>query len=264
MKYNKVLLAIFFIATAPYKAQAEYLDLNPGNEQVISWASEEGKKRLSSANYKQDFFSLAHNFEAQINPLYCGAASSVIILNSLKLGKEEIPSQADLQIITPEEYGAKVIEYRRFSQQTVFNKITEQAKKKSVIELQEKNKQGEYDPGLTLAQLKEVLDAYGLHITLFYANDLKIGKEEFRKILIQSLNQTDNFLLANFYGKNLGLASSGHISPIAAFDQETDSILILDVAGHKNPWYWVDIDAFYLSMNTRDGNEHRGYLLVEN
>jgi hypothetical protein len=71
-------------------------------------------------------------------------------------------------------------------------------------------------------------------------------------------------LLINFNGKILGLKTAGHISPLVAFDKETDSVLMLDVAGHKNGWYWVNLEDLIKAMNTKDGNNFRGFLVVKN
>ena len=31
----------------------------------------------------------------------------------------------------------------------------------------------------------------------------------------------------------------------------------------KNPWYWVPISHLYKAMNTKDGNNYRGWLIIE-
>jgi hypothetical protein len=56
--------------------------------------------------------------------------------------------------------------------------------------------------------------------------------------------------------------SGGHISPIGAYDQKTDSILVLDVASSKRPWIWVNVYDFYFGMHQKDGENYRGYLIV--
>ncbi len=38
----------------------------------------------------------------------------------------------------------------------------------------------------------------------------------------------------------------------------------MDVAGHKNSWYWVKIKDLLQSMNTKDGDNYRGYLIIKN
>jgi hypothetical protein len=32
---------------------------------------------------------------------------------------------------------------------------------------------------------------------------------------------------------------------------------------HKNPWYWVDLKEMVTAMNTKDGENFRGYLITK-
>ena len=57
--------------------------------ELIPWGSDEGIQRFASAEFKVDFFKLANFFEAQNNSIYCGVASSVIVLNALRVRNEE-------------------------------------------------------------------------------------------------------------------------------------------------------------------------------
>lgn len=57
----------------------------------------------------------------------------------------------------------------------------------------------------------------------------------------------------------------GHISPLAAYDRETDRFMILDVARYKYPPVWVKTEDLFAAMNTPDSdndNRSRGYVLV--
>ena len=66
------------------------------------WNSEEGLKRLSRSQFKNDFYQLVNFFQPQINPIYCGAASSVMILNAFNYGKiasqKKVNREQDMQI----------------------------------------------------------------------------------------------------------------------------------------------------------------------
>jgi hypothetical protein len=84
----------------------------------------------------------------------------------------------------------------------------------------------------------------------------------FRKLLKKILSDKNKFLVANFDGKILGAKTNGHISPIVAYNQDSDEILILDVALHKNQWYWVNISDLLKAMNTKDGENYRGYAIL--
>ena len=49
---------------------------------------------------------------------------------------------------------------------------------------------------------------------------------------------------------------------LTSIHKKTDSILLLDVASHKNPWYWVDVTSFFNAMSSMDGENFRGYLII--
>ena len=256
----KIYLFIFCFLINNNLYANNYIDFNNFEDnKLVNFNSKDGKKRLKKSKYKEDFYQLAPNFQPQINPLYCGIASSVIILNSLS---NDRPNQEELQIYYPSDLGEKKIHFNLYSQLSFFNEETHKIKPKQVVDFKLKNKSGKFDPGLTLNQLKLLLEHYKANVELFYADNKIVTVESFRNHLEVILKDDNNFLLANFHGKTFGATTSGHISPIAAYDKKTDSILLLDVASHKNPWYWVDVNSFFNAMNSIDGNNFRGYLII--
>jgi len=63
----------------------------------------------------------------------------------------------------------------------------------------------------------------------------------------------------------MGQETGGHISPLAAYDEDTDRFLILDVARYKYPPVWVTAADLYGAMNTKDSDNDdkmRGYVLI--
>jgi hypothetical protein len=236
-----------------------------GRVALIRWDTEEGRTRLARSAYKNDFFQLADNFQPQSNPLYCGIASSVIVLNAMRLNRSAVPSQRSLEVEVPLDLGGGRLQYREYSQMTLLGKRTESVKPRAVIELKNAaHGADEIQPGLTLAQLKGILEAYDAQVAIHYADaDSDVAIANFRKVLKAVLTDNARFLVVNFYGKAIGTTTNGHISPVAAYDEQTDSVLVLDVAGHRNPWYWVPVVYLYGAMHTLDGEHHRGYLVVE-
>ncbi len=63
--------------------------------------------------------------------------------------------------------------------------------------------------------------------------------EEFRSSVVTNLKQPSNFVLVNYLRKSIGQEKGGHISPIAAYNMQTDRFLILDVSRYKYPPIWV-------------------------
>ena len=77
-----------------------------------------------------------------------------------------------------------------------------------------------------------------------------------------NLSSGDDYVLVNYARKALGQEGGGHISPLGAYDQRTDSFLIMDVNPNRAPWVWVRSDDLIAAVRTFDTVENRGYLLV--
>jgi hypothetical protein len=259
----KLILKSIFIVL--FLSSASFADENP---LIVKWNSPDGIKRLESSEFKNDFYQLADYFQPQINPLYCGVATSVIILNSIT-DNGKAPSQSTLEIQKPKVFGGEKIKFPSYSQITFFNDQTDKIKDRKIIELtnitpENENYAKNFDPGLTLCELKKILTkSYGLKgksIHVKKSNQKTIN--EFRNLVKEITSDDRRYLIINFHGSILGLKTGGHISPIVAFDEASDSVLVLDVAGHKNGWYWTKISDVVKAMNTKYGKKYRGYLII--
>ena len=234
---------------------------------LVPWNNKEGIYRLERSKHKGSFYQLAHHFQPQINPVYCGIATSVIVLNALRTPKGTIPSQKSIELKVPKPLGGKTLPYKGYSQSTFLNDETDQIKPKKVIQL--KNTKGksvnpkDLDPGLSLETLKQILEVYGAKVEIQHADKRPVtGIKIFRKTVLLVLNEVGQFVIVNFHGKSMGAPTGGHISPLAAYDAKSDSVLILDVYGIGNSWYWAPVEHLYKAMATLDNNVHRGWLVV--
>lgn len=234
------------------------------------WNSKEGIARFNRNQYKNDFFQLVNFYQPQANPINCAIASSVIILNAINDSEgNEVPSQAGLEVTKPAAMGGGVIPFRSYSQATLLNSETDKIKNRDVVELKRpkeiKNGKELYDPGLSLGEVASVLsNVYKLKVELKYVDKTSNRLiDKFRTELKSYMADDDHFIIANFlYNSNIVTKSIGHISPLAAYDEESDSVLVMDVALHKNQWYWVPLPILYKAMNTMDGDHYRGYLVI--
>ena len=235
-----------------------------GDVALVAWDTTTGRDRLVRSEYKNDYFQLAHNFQPQANPLYCGIASSVIVLNSMRLSTGGVPNQKAIEVKVPEALGSGYLDYPSYSQLTLLGEKTESVKSRAIIELKNQNDpKAKLDPGLTLQNLHDVLKAYGTRVQLHYANrNPDEGTKVFRDTLKKALSDSSDFVIVNFHGKTMGAPTDGHISPVAAYDEKSDSVLLLDVAGYLNPWYWAPAEHLYRAMHTKDGDNYRGYVVI--
>ncbi len=233
----------------------------------IDFYSQEGLQRIKTSEFNNDFFQLVNFFQPQINPLYCGIATSVILLNSLH-ANEQIKSQQSAEVKKPKIFGGGKIEFNSYLQSSFLNEKTNKIKQKKIVELksrrQNKNGQMSYDAGLNLQDLADILSkVHDLKVEKIHAkkNDKK-SIAKFRQNLKKYLKDNEHFIVVNFYGKKLKNKTGGHISPLAAYHEKTDSVLVLDVALHKDKWYFVGVKDLYSAMHTKDGENYRGYLIV--
>ena len=286
IKYLALILLFSFSASAE-KIYNNYskISFNDNFTRVVTpWNHDQGIKIFETAKYKKDFYHLAHLYQPQTNPLYCGIASSAIILNALNIGGSnmhnsvnyainplKIPTRGDglIEGKKPDKsddvhrFVKNKINFKFYTQDDVLNHQTEKIKSKGTINFRTKDKNGNYDPGLTLRQLSDILKSHGLKTKIFYAkNQKKKGVEKFTKNLKSVLNDNNKYIVANFHGKTFGAKTGGHISPVVSYNDIPGDILILDVAAHKNPWYWVKIGPFYDAMQKKDGNLNRVYIIV--
>lgn len=235
----------------------------------ILWNSREGLERLNRSQYKNDFYQLANYYQPQINPLYCGVASAVMVLNAINAKNDSIPSQKALEVRKPRIFGGDNMTFNSYSQLTFLNAETDKLKDRKIIELQNITPENEddikaFDAGFTLDQLNVTLSiVYHLKTNAVHVTDVSEESiNKFRNSIKQIAASNNQYLLANFDGKAIGAKTNGHISPIVAYDEQSDSVLVMDVALHKNPWYWVDLTTMVKSMNTKDGANYRGYLII--
>ncbi|MBW4553013.1 MAG: phytochelatin synthase family protein [Aphanocapsa sp. GSE-SYN-MK-11-07L] len=214
---------------------AQTLPLQPN---LINFNSPEGERLLLKSKSKQDYWPLSIQFMTQNSQAYCGVASMVMVLNALA-----IPAPADPR------YGP----HRVFTQENFFD--NQQAR--SVISPEVVGRQG-----MTLAQLGQLLASYPVKVQVYHAAETSL--EQFRQQVMETLNQTDNFLLVNYLRKEINQERGGHISPIAAYHKGSDRILILDVSRYKYPPVWVKTAELWQAMATQDSvsGQTRGYVLV--
>ncbi|MBA3922730.1 MAG: phytochelatin synthase family protein [Nostocaceae cyanobacterium] len=205
---------------------------------LIVFNSPEGERLLLGSRSREDFWGLSTQFVTQVNQAYCGVASSVMVLNALG-----IPA--------PESYQYKP--YRVFTQENFFD--NQQAR--LVVGPEVVSRQG-----MTLDQLGGLLASYSVKVKVYHSSDTSL--EEFRQLTRQNLRESGNFVIVNFLRKEIGEEKGGHISPLAAYNEQTDRFLILDVSRYKYPPVWVKTADLWKAMATTDvgAAKSRGFVFV--
>lgn len=216
-------------------AAAETLPLP---QSLIALNSSDGQELLIESEARHDYFDLAIHFTNQVHPAFCGPASIAMVLNALEVERPKSWTTLDLGM---------------FDQENVFTDATEAVKPRARIER----------AGLTLDELGGMFAAHGVRTSVHHAEDSSAGA--FRDAAVASIGDDESFILVNYLRAGIGQEKGGHISPLAAYDAESDRFLILDVSRYKYPPVWVEADLLFDAMNTPDSdndNRSRGYLLV--
>jgi hypothetical protein len=203
----------------------ENLPLPP---ELISISSAEGQQLLALAESKVDYDQLAPHLVAQDRRAFCGPATSAAVINAA-LRPKPLATQASL-----------------------FTEAASAVKGELALSFS----------GLTLEELAAFIRAHGLRVQVVHAGDSDLAA--FREAARTTLGETGTFLVINYDRRVLQQSGAGHISPVGAFDTETDRVLILDVATQRYPYTWVPVSMLWAAMNTMDSDSGRtrGYLLV--
>lgn len=137
------------------------------------------------------------------------------------------------------------------------------------------------ESGITLRDFQCMAHCQGLSVELHYSEQSTL--EDFREAVKQACmsdaqqDQNDNcafsegddepignVLVVSYSRKTMGQTGSGHFSPLAAYDPESDSVLILDTARFKYGAHWAKLSLVYEAMKPIDPStgKSRGYALI--
>jgi len=230
---------------------------------LVAFASDDGMARLARSPAKVDFPALANQFEAQSNFLFCGPTTAAIVLNAVRARSPDLPRDRgrlhaeDLRNISG-EFDPVIPRY------TQDNVITKGPKTRAQVmgEPMTINGKQARDFGYQLRQLDALFKANALRTRLVIVDDRK-SEKEIRADLVENLKRRGDYVVVNYWREAVGQQGGGHISPLGAYDPESDSFLVLDVNPASAGWVWVPATTLVKGMRTFDKVENRGYIFVE-
>ena len=230
---------------------------------LLEWPTEASEARLSRSTHKADFFPLSNHFLSQDNKIFCGPVSAAIVLNALRLRRRPaLP--LDTHSLARDELAWLSDKFNPFLRKyTPHNVLTRDTKTRMEVMGKPIEIKGELkrDFGLQLRQLAQVFRAHQALVTIRVVDDDRPG-DAIKRELAQNLATPHNFVVVNYARRALGQSGGGHISPLAAYDERSDSFLIMDVNPNRAPWVWVHSADLIAAMRTFDTVENRGYLLI--
>jgi hypothetical protein len=226
-----IAIVLASLVAAPLVAQ------DTAQDALLYLTTEAGEDRLLEADLNRDYFSLATYVETEQVLTFCGPATVAAVANSLNIDR---PS--------PD----RLYPWTLFTQDLLFNEANQKLKPYGMVEHE----------GLTLAELDQFIENLGLTAEHHFADETAV--DDLRSAIQATLSRRDARLIVNYSRKALPQTGGGHISPIGAYDVETDSVLILDVAKYKYPPVWISVQKLHDAMMLEDtgSNRSRGFVEV--
>lgn len=223
-----ILLAV--LVSAPLSLQA-------AEPMLIYWNSDAGKALRARIPADADYWQLSPWFAEQINQTYCSVASAITVLNAMPIKKPVDPIYAPNAYFTQSNYFTPEV-IKVISPQTVLAQ------------------------GMTREEMVKTLLGQGVHATSIAGDS--IDDNALRSLLQKALGDDGQFVLANYLRSAVGQPGGGHWSALAAYDAQTDRVLILDVAKYMYAPAWVEISTLQKAISTVDttSNKARGLVLV--
>lgn len=224
------LFALCFLVLAAHCFAAEEPD-------VIYWDSEAGKILRARIPPDADYWQLSTAFAVQSTQTYCAVASAITVLNAMPVKKPVDPAYAP---------------YAYFTQSNYFTpEVIKIISPEAVLSM-----------GMTREQMTETLARHG--VTAHSIAGDTLSDDELRTLLRKALGDDGQFVLANYLRATLGQVGGGHWSALAAYDAQSDRVLILDVAKYKYAPAWVGISTLRKAIATIDAtsNKPRGLVIV--
>lgn len=227
---------------------------------LVDWHFAEGLVRLGSSSHKADFPHLSNQFQNQLDGITCGPTTGAIVLNALRIGKRAVLPKTSFnekyKTYLPKIYDPRV---GRYTPESFMN---EKAQKiKSWPQIYGQPIDGINDFGLQIRQLHKIFLIHGVKSKLRVV-DKNLSDQFVKQELISNLSKEGDYIVVNYKRSALGQKGGGHISPLGAYDENTDSFLIMDVNSSRYNWVWVKTEDMIKAMRTFDTVENRGYLLI--
>lgn len=234
MKVQSVGMIPVFVAALPFAlASGAYVWVsNPSADPqvlpaaLIALETPDGQALLANAEARADADVLLPQLQPQEKSSWCGVASSATVLSALQ---RQRVAQDDV-------FTSRASEVRSFWKVTF--------------------------GGMPLDVLAGILAAHDAKVVTVHAGDS--SADAFREVLERNLADPADFVIVNYARAPLAQGDSGHISPLGAYDADTDRVLVLDTAAHRWPPTWVGVEALFGAMKTTDsdGGLTRGWVEV--
>lgn len=252
-------LLFFILMAATTGSNTFYRRLLP--DSCVAFSSRRGRAYLESAlrtRGLRSFYVLTEQHLTQSEPAYCGISTLVLALNALAVDPRRawkgpwrwyeesmLNCCVDLESVKDTGITLNIFNCLAICQglSTELNYATEDQRDESVsLEI--------FRQSVQEACVEKPLDDA--------ETDSENDQNDFQETGVESV------LIVSYSRQALGQTGSGHFSPIAAYDQESDSVLVLDTARFKYGAHWVRLPLLFDAMKPVDPDtgRSRGHILL--
>uniref|UniRef100_A0A7S4ATG1 glutathione gamma-glutamylcysteinyltransferase n=1 Tax=Pseudo-nitzschia australis TaxID=44445 RepID=A0A7S4ATG1_9STRA len=244
--------------------------------QLTAFSSQQGKRYLMEAfaeGTAESYWKLTEHFVNQSDPAFCGVTTLLMCLNAMCIdpnirwrGGWRFYGSEDVLLnrccFSAERIRRQGIVLEDFARLGRCHGLTIDLKRplvdvdyQDLVRFQDKNnKKNDESNSNSHKKVNEGDRSFSL-------DDFR---RDIRSILSDTKAKHQPILVVSFSRLALGQTGDGHFSPIAAYHDETDQVLVLDVARFKYAPYWVGVEELFHSMSEADSvtNKPRGWFIL--
>lgn len=212
-------------------------------------------------NGTKSFFDLMAQFHTQTEPAYCGPSTLVMMLNTMGVDPRKV------------WLGQKKSCWRWYEE--------------DMLDCCAMDLEVVREVGICLTDFHFLARCQGVTIQSWYASEVSVDqfrdavklaccerRDDVVSVSTDSSSSSSNssfeqeqpktYLVVHYNRGTLHQTGTGHFSPIAAYDERSDSVLILDTARFKYGPHWVKLELLHEAMVCIDPdcNLSRGYSLM--
>ncbi|KAL7539224.1 hypothetical protein ACHAWF_006342 [Thalassiosira exigua] len=207
----------------------------------VSFSSPEGRAVFASAMARggaHAFFPLIEQLQTQPEPAYCGLTTLVIVLNALAVDPRRSWKGP-----------------WRWYEESMLNCCVDLEQAKST--------------GITFSTFACLAKCQGLDVEAVRGSNS--SADDFRRVVkrtctspLSASTQPTSFLVVSYTRKVIGQTGSGHFSPIGAYDEASDNVLVLDTARFKYGPHWVPLELMFEALLPADPDtgKSRGFIVL--
>ena len=215
---------------------------------TLGWA------RLATASHQARFPSVAIHLATQRNQAFCSAATAATILNALGNAGVRAPVDA---MYAPHAY---------FTQRSVFESACVRAVPTHLGDGTRVSAGFVAAHGATLDEWAAYLECFASVSHAHAQSDGSDASEPSGSVeaFRAALTRPDAIVGVNFHRPEIGELGGGHMSPVAAYDEATDTALVMDVSRYKYPPVWTPVSNLHAAMRAVDeaSGLSRGWVVV--